>query len=170
MNETNSATQKSSTETTSIVSTKSPAPAPPSTSSLPPGARLCVLQPSPERTAGFALSGKSGPPFIICQIEKNSPAEKSGLLLNDALLSINGKSVADATYEDTVKLIKEALQQKSVDLVVRSQSNDAKDSLTRGKMGIEQTKTSTASTDGGSNAGGESSNRGSNAVEEYQSK
>ncbi|CAM4989692.1 unnamed protein product, partial [Rotaria socialis] len=66
--------------------------------------------------------GTAPPPYVICQIEKGSPAEKAGLLLNDTLLSINGKSVVESEYEDTVKLIKEALQQKSVELVVREQS------------------------------------------------
>lgn len=175
-NELTSTARKSSSELSTTPSTKQAAPAPPPTQSattpaLPPGARVCILQPSSERTAGFALSGKSGPPFIICQIEKASPAEKAGLLLNDALLSIDGKSVANATYEETVKLIKEGLQQQSVELVVRGQTKDTKDTLNRTKMGIEQAKISVASTDSAnSNTGGDSSNRGTNPVEEYQSK
>lgn len=147
----------------------------------PAGTRTCILQPTTERTAGFALSGKSPPPYIICQIEKNSPAEKAGLLLNDALLSINGKSVTDKTYEETVKMIKEALQQKSVELVVRdaTAASQFKDQ-DRSKLGSQssmsdQGKSSLTSNDSnnlgrdGSVGGGESSHQGSNAVEEYQS-
>jgi hypothetical protein len=167
---------------------KQPAPAPPTASSkIPsPGTRICILQPSAERTAGFALSGKTPAPFIICQIEKNSPADKAGLLINDALLSINGKSVTDKTYEETVKLIKEALQQKSVELVVRdSTSSSAAASQLQPKDRLkidsqsstsDQGKISMASNDSNnlgntdSMGGGEPSRQGSNAVEEYQSK
>ncbi|CAF5099090.1 unnamed protein product, partial [Rotaria socialis] len=76
---------------------------------------------------GFALSGKTAPPYVICQVEGGSPAEKAGLLINDALLSINGKSVTETTYEETVKLIKEALQKKNVELVVREKLSNSED-------------------------------------------
>ena len=174
-------TKVDSQRSSTVPSTKQAAPVyPTSSATQSTGTRTCTLIPSPDRTAGFALSGKSPPPYIICQIEKNSPAEKAGLLINDALLSINGKSVTEKSYEDTVKLIKEALQQKSVELVVRdanaSQSNDQE----RSKFGSvtsasEQGKSSLASTDSnilgtnGSMGGGEPSRQGSNAVEEYQS-
>lgn len=153
---------------------------------LPAGARLCILQPSVERTAGFALSGKSSPPYLICQIEKNSPAEQADLRLNDALLSINSQSVAEMAYEETVKLIKEALKQPSVELVVRAlPSSDVKDKAPgqdRTKMGSQSSASeqakfslqSTGSANAGSNGnslagGGEPMQRGTNAVEEYQS-
>jgi C-terminal processing protease CtpA/Prc len=145
--------------------------------------RLCILQPSPEHTAGFALSGKSPAPYIICQIEKGSPAEKAGLQLNDALLSINDKSVTDATYEETVKLIKEGLQQKAIRLIVRNeQTNDNQGSLDRKGMGSgpvssnERAKSSMGSTNSPSLGnsrisleGSDSNSRGINPVEEYQS-
>jgi membrane-associated protease RseP (regulator of RpoE activity) len=163
---------------------KQQAPAPP-TSSLTSGTRVCTLQPSANHTAGFALSGNTSPPYTICQIEKNSPAEKAGLVLNDALLSINGKPVTETSYEETVKLVKEALQQKNVELVVREQSSSpVKDTTqTQAKMGSQssvndQTKFSMGSNDSnnlssnpGSMGGGEApSRRSANAVEEYQSK
>ena len=169
--------QRSST----VGSTKQAAPVQPtSLASQSTGTRTCTLIPTPDRTAGFALSGKTPPPYIICQIEKNSPAEKAGLLLNDALLSINGKSVTEKSYEDTVKLIKEALQQKSVELVVRDASASQFKDQERSKFGSltsasEQGKSSLASADSnilgtnGSTGGGEPSRQGSNAVEEYQS-
>ncbi len=171
----------------SISSVKQPAPAPPRSSSssatvqstVTVGTRVCILQPSAERTAGFALSGKAPPPYVICQIEKNSPAEKAGLLLNDTLLAINGKSVTETSYEDTVKLIKEALQQKSVELLVRDQSISQLNQ-DRTKMGgqssiAEQRNVSMGSGDSnnlgnsGSIGGEDSNDRGTNAVEEYQS-
>ena len=166
---------------------KQQAPAPPISSSSRnqsmtlPGTRVCILQPSAERTAGFALSGKSPAPFIICQIEKNSPAEKAGLLINDALLSINGKSVTDKSYDETVKLIKEALQTKNVELVVRDASSSQLQNKDRSKVDSQslisdQGKLSMGSNDS-NNLGhndsigdGEPSRQGSNAVEEYQSK
>jgi hypothetical protein len=160
---------------------KQPAPPPPTSSkkqSIPlAGTRVCTLQPSSDRTAGFALSGKSPAPFIICQIEKNSPADKAGLLINDALISINGKSVTDKTYEETVKLIKEALQQKSVELVVQDpqfQNKDRSKIDSQSSIG-DQGKLSMGSNDsnnlGISDSIGdrEPSREGSNAVEEYQS-
>ncbi len=168
----------------SISSVKQPAPAPPRSSSSsatvqstqPAGTRVCILQPSAERTAGFALSGKAPPPYVICQIEKNSPAEKAGLLLNDTLLAINGKSVTETSYEDTVKLIKEALQQKSVELLVRDQLISQDPTKMGGQSSIvEQRNVSMGSGDSnnlgnnGSIGGEESNDRGTNAVEEYQS-
>ena len=164
---------------------KSPPTSSPSSKSQPSpptGTRVCILQPASDRTAGFALSGKSPPPYIICQIEKNSPADKAGLSINDALLSINGKSVTEKSYEETVKLIKEALQQKSVELVVRDASSTSQaQSQSRSKIDSQssmsdQGKASLVSNDS-TNAGtgdsigeGEPSRQGSNAVEEYQSK
>jgi len=169
--------------TTSASSAKQQAPAPPPTSTAQPtsapGTRTCILQPSAARTAGFALSGKSPPPYVICQIEKNSPAEKAGLLLNDVLLSINGTSVIDKSYEDTVKLVKEALQQKSVELVVQDQTSiQSKDrtKLDSQSSTSDQLKLSMGSNDSnnigntGSIGSAEPSRQGSNAVEEYQSK
>jgi membrane-associated protease RseP (regulator of RpoE activity) len=165
--------QTSNPRKSSSSSGKQQAPAPPTSSTiqsiLPSGTRVCILQPSADRTAGFALSGKSPPPYIICQIEKNSPAEKAGLLLNDALLSINGKSVTDKSYEDTVKLVKEALQQKSVELVVQDRTKMGTQSSS-----IDPTKLSMDSNDSNnlgnnSSIGVEPSRQGTNAVEEYQS-
>jgi hypothetical protein len=172
----------------SASSAKQQAPAPPTSSTAQPsssaGTRVCTLLPSAERTAGFALSGKAPPPYIICQIEANSPAEKAGLHVDDVLLSINGKPVTETSYEDTVKLVKEALQQKSVELVVRdrpsSQPKDNTQSQDRTKMSTQPSKTdqpkvSTGSRDS-SNLGNNDSfgdadprNQGTNAVEEYQS-
>jgi len=174
--------QTSNPRKSSSSSGKQQAPAPPTSSTiqsiLPSGTRVCILQPSADRTAGFALSGKSPPPYIICQIEKNSPAEKAGLLLNDALLSINGKSVTDKSYEDTVKLVKEALQQKSVELVVQDQASiQSKDrtKINSQSSTSDQFKSSLGSNDSNNlgntgSIGAEPSRQGSNAVEEYQSK
>ncbi len=178
--QTSSAPRQSSTTSASSAKQQAPVPPPVSTTQTtsPPGSRVCILQPSAARTAGFALSGKSPPPYVICQIEKNSPAEKAGLLLNDVLLSINGISVTDKSYEDTVKLVKEALQQKSVELVVQDQASiQSKD---RTKMSSQsstsdQIKSSLGSNDSNNlgntgSIGLEPSRQGSNAVEEYQSK
>ncbi len=168
--------QKSDSRKDSSASSGKAAAPPPPTSA--PGTRVCILQPSASRTAGFALSGKSPPPFVICQIEKDSPADKAGLLLNDVLLSINGKSVVDKSYDETVKLIKEALQQKSVELVVREQSATQLQDKDRTKTGSQSsasdpTKLSMGSYDSNisrsNDTGPEPSRQGSNAVEEYQS-
>ncbi|UJR25322.1 hypothetical protein I4U23_006673 [Adineta vaga] len=168
--------------TTSSLSGKQAAPAPPLSSSPTsvPGTRVCVLQPSVEGTAGFALSGKAPPPYVICQIEKNSPAGRAGLLLNDTLLSINGKSVTETTYEDTVKLVKEALQQKRVELVVRGQSinqsdseqakKDSQSSMSNPRNASLDSYDSNTVGNNDSIGGGEPSTRGANAVEEYQNR
>ncbi|CAF4478246.1 unnamed protein product, partial [Rotaria magnacalcarata] len=133
------------------------------------GTRTCILQPSADRTAGFALSGKTAPPYVICQVERGSPAEKAGLLINDAVLSINGKSVTETTYEETVKLIKEALQKKNVELVVRERLSNSEDNTTN----QDPAKFSLGSIDNSNlgnqdSIGGEPSQQGANAVEEYQ--
>ena len=135
------------------------------------GTRVCTLHPSADRKAGFALSGKTPPPYIICQIEEGSPAANSGLLINDVLISINGKLVTEASYEATVKLIKEALQKESVELIVRdqlpSQSEDYTNAQDRTKFSMSGDGSSNvASKD---NVEGESSHLGTSAVEEYQS-
>ncbi|CAF4469790.1 unnamed protein product [Rotaria socialis] len=140
-----------------------------SSSNSKPATRVCILQPSADRTAGFALSGKTAPPYVICQVEGGSPAEKAGLLINDALLSINGKSVTETTYEETVKLIKEALQKKNVELVVREKLSNSEDNTNN----QYPTKFSVGSIDNSSlgnkeSIGGEPSQQGANAVEEYQ--
>lgn len=150
-------------------SNKSAAPVAPRSSTTKSTNRVCTLYPSAERTAGFALSGKTSPPYVICQVEAGSPAEKAGLRLNDAVLSINGKPVTETTYEETVKIIKEALQKKSVEIVVRerSQSEDSNNNQDR-------TKFSLGSNDSSISVGKdatvvEPSQQGANAVEEYQS-
>ncbi|CAF0730470.1 unnamed protein product [Rotaria sp. Silwood1] len=167
--------QSNTSRKSSSSSNKQIAPAPPtsSTSQLTSssGTRVCILQPSADRTAGFALSGKTPPPYIICQVEKNSPADQAGLLVNDVLISINGKSVTETSYDETVKLVKEALQKKNVELVVREQSSQLDDST----KNQDRTKFSLGSI-GSSNAGnkdsigGEPSQQGANAVEEYQNR
>ncbi|CAF0931428.1 unnamed protein product [Adineta ricciae] len=159
----------------STSSSKQSAPAPPSSASES-STRICTLIPSPERTAGFALSGTAPPPYVICQIEKGSPAEKAGLLLNDTLLSINGKSVVESEYKDTVKLIKEALQQKSVELVVRGQSTSQSRTKSNSQSSMPDPRNSSLGSYDNNNAGNsgsvgpESSTRGANAVEEYQNR
>ncbi|CAF3670009.1 unnamed protein product [Rotaria sordida] len=92
------------------------------TSSLLTGSRICLLETSENGTAGFAINNIGPPPFIICKIAKNSPAEKAGLQVNDILLFINGKSVIETSYKDTAQIITEALQQKTVQFVVNQQS------------------------------------------------
>ncbi|TXD84586.1 PDZ domain-containing protein [Subsaximicrobium wynnwilliamsii] len=49
--------------------------------------------------AGY-YSYKLQPAFKIVDLRKNSPAEKSGLMTNDQLLSINGKSTLNLKLED----------------------------------------------------------------------
>lgn len=183
LNVTRSDDQKEEPRKSSSVSSASkqraPSPPLPSTSAAPQstlqsGTRVCVLQPSAKSTAGFALSGKSPPPYVICQIEKDSPAEKAGLHLNDVLLSINGKSVVDKSYEDTVKLVKEALQQKRVELVVRGPTQEQTKINTQLSVN-DRTKSSIGSNNSSnprnndSIGEGEPSCQGANAVEEYQS-
>ena len=161
--------------TSSSSSVKQAAPGPPTSSTTQSsslaGTRVCILHPSIDHTAGFALSGKTSPPYIICQVEKNSPADKAGLLVKDALISINGKLVTEANYEDTVKLIKEALQKKSVELVVRDQLSSQSEDYT---ITQDQTKLSMSSDSSNNVASkddvrGEPGHLGTNAVEEYQS-
>ncbi|CAF3486275.1 unnamed protein product [Rotaria socialis] len=94
-----------------------------STNAFPIGSRICVLEISNTRKAGFAISNTNSPPYIVCKIENKSPAEKAGLKLNDILLSVNGKSLTETSYKDTVQLIKEALQQKTIQMVVNQQSS-----------------------------------------------
>lgn len=90
--------------------------------SLYVGCRICLLETSTDRTAGFVLSGMSPPPYKICKIEKDSPAEKAGLQVNDVLLSVNEKSVINTSYKESIEIIREALKQKTVQLTVNQES------------------------------------------------
>jgi S1-C subfamily serine protease len=128
------------------------------------GSRICTLEITSTKTAGFTISGSDPPPYTVCKIEPNSPAEQAGLQLNDALLSINGQSVIEVNYEDTIKMIKEALQQKTVQLVVNQQSFFKYDSISA----MDSESSIGGSTIVGS-TGTEPSHRGTNAVEQYQS-
>ncbi|UJR23589.1 hypothetical protein I4U23_026578 [Adineta vaga] len=87
-------------------------------SSLPSGTRICILKPSIGQPAGFSISGEDKPPFIISRMDKDSPAERAGLQINDILLSINGKSLIQVSYDDTIQIIKEALQQPIIQILV----------------------------------------------------
>lgn len=48
----------------------------------------------------YSYSYKLQPAFKIVDLRKNSPAEKSGLMTNDLLLSINGKSTINLKLQD----------------------------------------------------------------------
>ncbi|CAF0925167.1 unnamed protein product [Adineta steineri] len=86
-----------------------------------PGTRICILKPLIGRSAGFSISGEEQPPFVITNIDKDSPAEEAGLQLNDTILSINKKPLIHTNYNDTIQIIKQALQQKIVQIVVNQQ-------------------------------------------------
>jgi C-terminal processing protease CtpA/Prc len=138
-----------------------------STSTLLSGARTCVLEIENARSAGFTISGRDPPPFTICKITKDSPAEKAGLKLNDSLLSINGKSVIAASYEKTIQIVKDALiEQKTIPIVVNQLPSTKRKQYhsvisTGDELSDAQSIDSTNATD-------ESNPRSKNAVEQYQ--
>lgn len=90
--------------------------------SLVGSSRVCTLELSNGGPAGFAINNTGSPPFIICKIDRNSPADKAGLRLNDKILSINGKSLMETNYKDAVQIMKEALEQKIARIIVSQQS------------------------------------------------
>ncbi|CAF1516560.1 unnamed protein product [Adineta ricciae] len=96
-----------------------------SSSSISRRTRHCILKPSMGNPAGFSISGEDKGPFIISKIDKDSPGELAGLQISDILLSIDGKSLLHATYDETIQTIKQALTKPSVDIVVK-QSSDPK--------------------------------------------
>ena len=98
----------------------------PSASPLLAGARICVIETIPDCLVGFKLENTPSPPFNIHKIEKDSAAEKAGLKVNDVLLSVNGQSVIESSYEETIGLIKEARQQKSFQVVVKQSTEQKK--------------------------------------------
>lgn len=83
-----------------------------------PGERVCILEPKPNRPLGFQINQYHSPPFTIGKIEKDSPAEKAGLQLNDTLISINGKSVLQSDYEQIMRTINSVRQEKSIEFLV----------------------------------------------------
>ena len=133
-----------------------------------PGTRLCTIETLPNRAAGFAISGMDPPPFKICKIERESAAEKAGLRLNDTLISINGQSVVATSYEDTISIIKEQLQQERVQVVVKQQSPlTSLQAAADSQSSISGTSSFSFGNIGGSEDGG--SHRGVTAVQQYQS-
>jgi len=145
-----------------------------STPSLLFGSRICILEPSATRSAGFSISGEDKSPFLISKIQKDSPADKAGLQLNDTLLSINGKSLIETTYDETIQIIKEALQQKIVEIVV-NQLPISKRQQRKGSTESLMSSDSDDSDNGDANntANGtkaeEPCHRGASALHDYQS-
>ena len=90
----------------------------PSSPSSLPGARICVLEVDANRSIGFTIDCVHPSPFAICEIEKDSSAELAGLQVNDVILSVNGRSLIGSSYEDTIRIIDEALHQQFVQFVV----------------------------------------------------
>ncbi len=136
-------------------------------SSLLDGARICILETFPNRPIGLTIEGGDPPPYTICKIEKDSSAEKAGLQRNDALLSINGKSVTEISYEDTIQIIKDALQQKIIQFVVKQSSIRKKSRPKRGSDSSLSYSSDEGSSDG-STIVDEPAHRGTNAVQQYQ--
>ena len=93
------------------------------------GERICVLEPKSNRPIGFRINQFHSPPFTICQIEKDSSAEKAGLRVNDTLISINGKSVLQSNYEKIMQIINDAYHEQFIQIIVNQTTTTREKSL-----------------------------------------
>lgn len=139
------------------------------TSPLTADTRVCTIETSPNHTAGFAISGMDPPPFKICKIERNSPAAKAGLKLNDILISVNGKSVSATSYEETISIIKQELQRQVVQLVVKHPAILVASRTAGGSLTSTSENSSVSAVNTGGSETDEPVHRGANAVQQYQS-
>jgi len=139
-----------------------------SPSSVLSGARICVVEIVPGHSMGFTVEGGCPPPFRICKIEPDSPAEKAGLQINDFLISINGTSILDKTYDGTLQVIRQATQESHIQFVVnqlakkKSSDSDPESDASVSYSSDEENKKARPRES--------TSNRGANAVQLYQSK
>ena len=75
--------------------------------------RLCRLYVwSVAQGLGFHLHSTSEPPYVVQNVESNSPAAEGGLKICDVVLAVNGQNVCNAPFNEVRNAIKTALQKK----------------------------------------------------------
>ncbi|VDL19454.1 unnamed protein product [Hymenolepis diminuta] len=72
-----------------------------------PRARIVHLSKWPNTDGyGFVLKDSKSKEYRIGAVEANLPAESAGIMENDILIEVNGRSTNDMAYADVVQLIK----------------------------------------------------------------
>ncbi|KAM7537631.1 hypothetical protein Aperf_G00000069765 [Anoplocephala perfoliata] len=73
-----------------------------------PKARIVHLYKWPSADGyGFVLKDSQSKEYRIGSVEHNLPAEAAGLMKNDIVIEVNGRSMKNATYTDVVEAIRQ---------------------------------------------------------------
>lgn len=92
-----------------------------SLSSLKPKFKKCTVILTPNfKGFGFKINRDLKPKYKICDVDKNSPAERANIQPNDVLIEINNKNIRRSKFEKVRNMLIDAVGVGRVDLLLIS--------------------------------------------------